>query len=154
MAFRKNYNLPYREHHTLYYFTKVEILQLLELIKYMTLSYVKVGLVGPFHVQKLWTRASSARGAGRYSDKLLYYEATHKQWVHNLALIAQVKLWNHYINEGLETVVTDLVFKQKIKLEFLFGYHNTLEEQGVNVNGLLMSETINFFPMKLLNFVS
>ena len=151
MAIRKIFNLQYREH-TLYYFTKAEILRLPELIKYMTLSYVKAGLVGPFHVQKLWTRASSARGAGRYSDKLLYYEATHKQWVHNLAPIAQVKLWNHYINEGLETVMTDLVFKQKIKLEFLFGYRDTLEEQGINVDNLLMSETINFFPHEASEF--
>ena len=145
LAIRKIYNLPYREH-TLYYFTKAEILRVPELIKYMTLSYIKAGLVGPFHVQKLWTRATSARGVGRYSDRLLYYEATHKQWVHNLAPIAQVKLWNQYINDGLKTVMTDLAFKQNIKLEFLFGYRDTLEEQGFNVDNLLLSETINNFP--------
>ena len=48
--------------------------------------------------------------------------------------------------------MTDLVFKQKIKLEFLFGYRETLEEQGINVNGLLMSETINFFPHEASEF--
>ena len=63
-----------------------------------------------------------------------------------------MKLWNHYINESLETVMTDLAFKQKIKLEFLFGYRDTLEEQGVNLNGLLMSETINFFPHEASEF--
>ena len=146
LAIRKIYNLKYLEH-TLYYFVKAQILRLPELIKYMTLSYVKAGLVSPFHVQKLWTRVSSTRGTGRYSDKLLHYEATHKQWLHNLAPIAQVKLWNQYIHEGMKTVVTDLTFKQNIKLEFLFGYRDTLEEQGINIAGLLSeSESLNNFP--------
>ena len=91
MAITKIYNLKYNDH-TLYYFTKAEFLRLSELIKYMTISYVKAGIVGQFHVQKLWTRLASTRGTGRYSDRLLYYEATSKQWLHNLAPIAQVKL--------------------------------------------------------------
>ena len=61
MVIRKICNLKYNDH-TLYYFTKAEILRLPELIKYMTLSYVKAGIVGPFHVQKLWTRLASTRG--------------------------------------------------------------------------------------------
>ena len=111
----------------------------------MTLSYVKAGIVGPFLFQKLWTRLVSIRGTGRYSDKLLYYEATSKQWLHNLAP-SQVKLWNQEMNGGMETVMSDLAFKQKIKLEYLFGYRDTLEEQGYNVNLLFKSETLNNYP--------
>ena len=90
MAIRKIYNSKYNDH-TLYYFTKAEILRLPELIKYMTLSYVKAGIVGPFHVQKLWTRLASTRGTGRYSNRLLYYEAISKQWLHNLASNCGIK---------------------------------------------------------------
>ena len=115
MTLRKIYNLKHIDH-TLYYFTKAEILRLPEQIKYMTLSYVKAGMVGPFHVQKLWTRLASTRGTGRYSDRLLFYEAKSKQWLHILAPIAQVKLWNQEINGGLEIVMSYLAFKQKINL--------------------------------------
>ena len=73
-------------------------------------------------------------------------KATSKQWLHNLAPIAQVKLWNQEINGGLETVMSDIAFKQKIKLEYLFGYRDTLEEQGYKVNLLFKSETLNNFP--------
>ena len=79
----------------------------------MSLSYVKAGTVRPFHVQKLGTRLTSTRSTGRYSDRLLHYEATSKQWLHNLAPITQVKLWNREINGGLETVMIDLAFKEK-----------------------------------------
>ena len=145
MAIKKIYNLIYNDH-ILYFFTKAEILRLPELINYMTLSYVKAGIVGPFHVQKLWPRLAATRGTGCYSDSLLYYDATSKQWINNLAPIAQVKLWNQEINGGLETVMTYLGFKRKLKLEYLFGYRDTLEEQGYNVNLLFLSETLNNFP--------
>ena len=56
-----------------------------------------------------------------------------------------LKLWNQEINGGLETVISDLAFKQKIKLEYLFGYRDTLEEQGYNVNLLFKSEALNNF---------
>ena len=115
MAIRNIYNLKYNDR-TLHDFTKAEILRLPEL------CYVKAGIVGPFHVQKLWTRLASTRGTGRYSDRLLYHEATSKQWLHNLAPIAQVKLWNQEINRGLQTVMSDLASKQKIKLKYLFRY--------------------------------
>ena len=85
-----------------------------EVIKYMTLSYVKAGIVGPFQVQKLWTRLASTQCTGRYSDRLLLFKAKSKQWQHNIN-VAQVKLWNWEVNGGLETVMTDLAFKQKIK---------------------------------------
>ena len=63
MAIRKIYKLKYNDS-TLYYFAKAEILRHPELIKYMTLSYVKVGIVGPFQVQILWTGLASTRGTG------------------------------------------------------------------------------------------
>ena len=82
---------------TLYFFAKSQILQLPELVTYMTLCYMKEGLVGPVHVHSLWTRLASEWGTGRYSDKMLTYQATPKQWLHNLAPIAQVKLWNGHL---------------------------------------------------------
>ena len=144
LAIRKIHNLPYKEH-TLYFFTKSEILQLPELIQYMTLSYIKSGLVGPQHVQNLWTRNTQGR-EGRYSDRQLRYETTSKQWIHNLAPIAQVKLWNSKIQEGMQTVMTDLSFKQRIKDEFLIQYCETLKSEGYNIDMLLQSETMNNFP--------
>ena len=42
--------------------------------------------------------------------------------------------------------MSDLAFKQKIKLEYLFGYRDPLEEQGYNVNMLFKSETLNISP--------
>ena len=53
---------------------------------------------------KLWKRLASTRSTGRYSNRLLHYEARSKHWFHNLATIAQV--------------MTDLAFIQKIKLEY------------------------------------
>ena len=38
--------------------------------------------------------------------------------------------------------MSDLAFKQKIK----FGYRDTLEEQGYNVNLFFKSETLKIFP--------
>ena len=114
-SIRKIYDLPYREQ-SLYYFTKARILQLPELIQYMTLCYIKSGLVGPVHIHSLWKRLASERGEGRYSDKMLTYGPTSRQWLHNLARIAQVKLWNAHIAGGLETVVPQLLFKQNIYL--------------------------------------
>ena len=42
--------------------------------------------------------------------------------------------------------MSDPAFKQRIKLEYIFGYRDTLEEQGYNVNLLFKSETLNNFP--------
>ena len=36
-----------------------------------------------------------------------------------------LKLWDHYVKEVVETIMTDLLFKQK-KSELLFGYCDTL----------------------------
>ena len=99
----------------------------------MTLCYMKVGLVGPVHVLSLWTRLSSERGTGRYSDKMLTYQSTPKQWLHNLAPIAQVKLWNGYLNDGMETVVSTTLFKQVTKRVLLDKYCDTLKEQGFDI---------------------
>ena len=63
-----------------------------------------------------------------------------------LGPIAQVKLWNHYINEGLEIVMTDLIFKLKIKLEFLLGYRDTLEEQGINGKRFIKIKNYKLLP--------
>ena len=60
--------------------------------------------------------------------------------------LGSVNLWNPEINGGLGTVMTDLAFKQKIMLEYLFGFRDTLEEQGYNVNMLFKLETLNNFP--------
>ena len=101
----------------------------------MTLCYMKVGLVGPVPVQ--CTRLASERGTDRYSDKRLTYQATPKQLLHNLAPIAQVKLWNGYLNDGMETVVQTPLFKQITKKVLLDKYCDTLKEQGFNVENLL-----------------
>ena len=42
--------------------------------------------------------------------------------------------------------MTDLAFIQKIKLEYLFGYTDSLEKQGYDVHLLFKSETLNNFP--------
>ena len=90
---------------------------------------MKVGLVGPVHVHSLWTRLAPERGTGRYSDKMLTYQATPKQWLHNLAPIAQVKLWNGYLSDGMETVVQTPLFKEITKRALLDKYCDTLKEQ-------------------------
>ena len=71
---------------------------------------------------------------------------TPKQWLHNLAPIAQVKLWNGYLNDGMETVVPTTLFKQVTERVLLDKFCDTLKEQGFNIEQLLESEPLNNFP--------
>ena len=109
-SIRKIYNLKYREH-TLQYFVKSNILQLPELITHTTLCYIHSGITGPPNVQHLWTIYNNPREESRTSEMQLTYRSTHRQWIHNLAPIAQVKIWNTNIQSGLNWRVSPLTFK-------------------------------------------
>ena len=45
-----------------------------------------------------------------------------------------------------------LSLQTKNKIRIFIRIRDTLEEQGINVNGLLMSETIHFFPHETSEF--
>ena len=130
----------------LHYFTKARILQLPKLVQYMTLCYVKSGLAGPVHIHNLWKKLTWECGQGCYSDKTLTYEPTSRQWLHNLAQIAQVKLWNARKTGGLEPFIPLLSFKQMVKNNFLNQCCDTPTLQGYDIDALLQSRPLDNFP--------
>ena len=149
-SIRKIYNLQYRDH-TMQYFVKSNILQLPELIKHQTLCYIHSGINGPPNVQQLWTMYNNPRGDTRTSEKQLTYKSTHLQWIHNLAPIAQVKLWNRNLREGLDWRVTPLTYKFHSKTKLMQIYHDILQEQGIFVtNDINLS---NSKPRNNTNYV-
>ena len=115
------------------YFVKSNILQLPELIKHQTLCYIHTGINGPPNVQQLWTTYNNPRGDTRTSEKQLTYKSTHLQWIHNLAPIAQVKLWNRSLQEGLDWRVTPITYKFHSKNKLMQIHHDSLQEQGIFV---------------------
>ena len=76
---------------------------------------------------------NNPRGDTRTSEKQLTYKSTHLQWIHNLAPIAQVKLWNRNLLEGLDWRVTPHAFKFHSKTKLMQTYHDILQEQGIFV---------------------
>ena len=132
LAIRKIHNLPYREH-TKFYFLKSEILQLPELIQHITLCYMKTGLTGPSNVRALWTQNTIERENRRH-EYMLVYTHTNKQWIHNLAPIAQAKLWNQKIAAGMHTDVPTSSFKRESRLNYLLSYKDELKSQGYDVD--------------------
>ena len=130
-AIHKIYNLRYR-YHTKFYFLKLELLQLPELIDYTTLCYIKSGVSGPPNVRALWTLITNERD-NRRQQYTLSYTHTPKQWIHKLAPIAQVKLWNRHLNEGMGTACPIGQFKNACKLKFLLAYRDELHQEGYDI---------------------
>ena len=123
---------------------KSNILQLPELITHTTLCYIHSGITGPPNVQHLWTIYNNPREESRTSEMQLTYRSTHRQWIHNLAPIAQVKIWNTNIQSGLNWRVSPLTFKLHSKFMHISNYSTTLQSQGIFVtNDINLSNTQN-----------
>ena len=73
---------------------------------YPTLCYIQSGVSGTPNLRALWTLSTNPRDNRLQQYSLSY---TQKQWVHNLAPIVQVKLWNHHMNEGMGTACSALI---------------------------------------------
>ena len=116
-----------------------QLLQLPELIDYTTLCYIKSGVSGPPNVRALWTLSTNERD-NRRQQYTLSYNHTPKQWIHNLAPIAQVKLWNHHLNEGMGTACPISQFKNACKLKFLLSYRDELQKEGYDVEHMFDRE--------------
>ena len=84
-------------------------------------------------MSKGYEQNTHVSGNQRTHNMQLTYAATNKQWLHNLALIAQVKLWNNFLLHGLDCNVTKDTVKRYSKTKLLILYTNTLTGQGIHI---------------------
>ena len=152
-SIRKIYNLKYRDH-TMQYFVKGNILQLPELIIHQTLCYIHTGLTGPPNIQQLWTIYTNQREESRTSDMHLTYNSTNKNWLHCLAPISQVKIWNQAMREGLDWRVTPITFKAHSKYKQHQKYINILESNGIFINTTQNNNSNSTRPKDSVNYIA
>jgi hypothetical protein len=124
-AIRKIFNLKYRDH-TEPYFRKADILKLPQLIDHTALCYIQASLdkTSPLHIRKLW-KERVLRENLRQDNKVLEYPLTSRQWINNLAPIAQAKLWNS------DPQIKDVeipYFKKVSKFHFIKDYEELPEQ--------------------------
>jgi len=124
-AIRKIYNLRYKDH-THEFFSKAKILKLQDLLEHTTLCYMQSGLheTSPNHVKRLWQIKSQPREALRDQGVKIHYKLTKKEWINQLAPIAQAKLWN---NCKLDKSCKPNAFKNKSKNTILKQYNPDAE---------------------------
>ena len=134
-AIHKIYYLCFRDHAKFYYLK----LELPELIDYTTLCYIKSRVSGPPYVRALCTLTTNPRD-NRHQQYTLSYTHSPKQCIHNLAPIAQVKLWNRRLNEGMGTACPISQFKIACKLKFLLSYRDKLQEEGYDIEHIFDRE--------------
>ena len=77
----------------------------------------------------LWKRRLNLRDKYRRALQL-EYSFTNKQWLHNLAPIALIKLWNQKINAGMDTDGSIYQFKIKSKDFILMQCRDAVEAKG------------------------
>ena len=89
----------------------------------------------PLPIRKLW-KEHALRDNLRQDNQVLDYPLTSKQWINNLAPIAQAKLWN---SDPQIKDVDIAYFKKVSKFQFIKDYEELPEQ--LTIGTILLPET-------------